>query len=200
MESYRVSQSESSGNSNEEEANNTFGELKSLIIKSADIVDAYYKAFDVRMSAEGKYMAVSDFGTFYENSSAELVGKYDSIEQKYTNLQEVVDVLGETVGKLSSEGSIVSGMLGYDEGIPVYGIKIGRKVNDEVTGEEIFNEFARFTSSGLELFANPNSTAPTAIFKHSGMYINNAEVSGTLKLGGYKIETSKGLAFTWVGR
>ena len=49
MDSYREKQKTTSEVSKEEQASNTFSELKSLIIKSADIVDAYYREFDIRL-------------------------------------------------------------------------------------------------------------------------------------------------------
>ena len=46
----------------------TFNSIKSLIIKSAEIVDAYYEKINKRL--EGSYVAVSDFGTYKETSRA----------------------------------------------------------------------------------------------------------------------------------
>ena len=203
MESYKASQADSV--SKEEQAKNTFSELKSLIIKSADIVEAYYKAFDLKMASEGKYMAVSEFGTYYEESSGELLGRVNGIEQKYTDVQTVVDDLKKVVGSVSTDASIVSGMLKYVpigeyEGVPMYGIQIGQSVTDEVTGEEIFNKMAMLTSQGLELYASTSSSEPSAIFKYNTMYITNAEISGTLTLGGYQLDTTNGIAFKWKGR
>lgn len=208
MEGYRATQAASTGVSNgskEEEAKNTFSEIKSLIIKSADIVEAYYKEFGILLESEGKYMAKSDFGTYYEESSKTIVDKYNSLEEQYSNLQKVVDDMGLTIGEISTNALIKSGMLKYVtigeyEGVPLYGIEISQKVEDDVTGETIYNKLARLSSEGLEVYANPDSTTPTAIFKYNTMYITNAEISGTLTLGGYKIETSKGLSFKWVGR
>ena len=204
MESYKASQAVASGTSKEEQAKNTFSEIKSLIIKSADIVEAYYKEFGVLLESEGKYMASSEFGTFYEESYKTLVDKYDGLELKFSDLQKVVDDKGKLVDSLSTNASIVSGMLKYEkigeyEGVPMYGIQIGQSVKDN-DGNEIFNKLAMLTSEGLELYGNPNSDTPSAVFKYNTMYITNAEVSGTLKLGGYQLDTSNGIAFKWVGR
>lgn len=204
MESYRVSQATSPGESKEKKAQNTFSEIKSLIIKSADIVEAYYKEFGVLLESEGKYVAVSDFGTYYENSSKNIVDKYDSIEQQYKNLQTVVDAMGTVVGELSTNALIRSGMLKYVtigeyEGVPLYGIEIRQKTEDE-NGNEIYHKLAMLSSDGLELYADPDSNTPSAIFKYNTMYITNAEISGSLKLGGYRIHTNNGLLFKWEGR
>lgn len=205
MSDYRETGGGSSAVTKEEEAKNTFSEIKSLIIKSADIVEAYYKEFGVLLESEGKYMAVSDFGTYYETSSKTIVDKYNSLEEQYKNLQKVVDAMGVVVGEISTNALIKSGLLKYVnigeyDGVPLYGIEIGQEVVDETTGDVIYNKLAQLSSEGLELYGNPDSSTPTAIFKYNTMYITNAEISGTLKLGGYKIVTSKGISFKWAGR
>lgn len=208
IENYKASNNGSSSSeslSKEEEALNTFSEIKSLIIKSADIVEAYYKEFGVLLETEGKYMASSDFGTYYETSSKTLVDKYDSIEQQYQRLQEGVDEMGEVLGSVSTNALIKSGVLksvtiGEYEGVPLYGIEIGQKVEDKTTGEVIYHKIAQLSSQGLELYANAGSSQPTAIFKYNTMYVPNADISGNLKLGGYKLVTDKGLTFKWAGR
>ena len=53
----------------EAEAQSTFGSIKSLIIKSADIVNAYYDKISARL--DGMYVAESDFGTFVQQTSNE---------------------------------------------------------------------------------------------------------------------------------
>ena len=205
MESYKASQVAASGTSKEEQAKNTFSDIKSLIIKSADIVEAYYKEFGKLMEGEGKYMAVSEFGTFYKDSYMSLVGKYDSIEEQYNDLQKIVDDMGVVLGEISTNAIIKSGVIGTFtagnvEGVPQYGIEIRQKTIDETTGKEIYHKMAQLSSEGLELFADPDSAEPTAIFKYNTMYITNAEISGTLTLGGYQLDTSNGIAFKWVGR
>ena len=204
MSSYKASQVEASGASKEEQAKNTFSELKSLIIKSADIVEAYYKAFDLKMASEGKYMAVSDFGTYYEESSGELVGRVDGIEQQHKILQEIVNPLNERVAAIENTGLIKSGVIdtfgeGDEAGQSVIGIVIKQKIVNKNTGDVIYNKLAKLSSEGLELFTNDSDTA-TAIFKDSTMYIASAEISGSLKLGGYRLDTSNGIAFKWEGR
>lgn len=204
MSSYKEAQA-SSVDSQEKTAQNTFSDIKALIIKSADIVEAYYKEFGVLLESEGKYLAVSDFGTYYEESSKTLVDKYDSIEEQYKNLQAVVDSMGELVGEISTNALIKSGLLkrvtiGEVDGVPLYGIEVGQTVEDEKTGEVIYNKLAQLSSDGLELYSDPSSSVPTAIFKHNTMYIPNAEISETLKIGGYRIKTSNGLSFKWEGR
>lgn len=65
----------------------TFNAIKSLIIKSADIVEAYYETINKKLS--GLYVAQSDFGTFKEATEATLSATSTGINQAYTNIQTV---------------------------------------------------------------------------------------------------------------
>lgn len=66
----------------------TFAGLKSLIIKSADIVDAYYDEINNRL--KGVYVAQSDFGTYAQETDLEIKGNSESINQLYSNNQTIV--------------------------------------------------------------------------------------------------------------
>jgi hypothetical protein len=78
----------------------------------------------------------------------------------------------------------------------VYGLEIGQR--NKIDGEEVFNKYARFTSDRLS-FYDQNDTEIAYISDYK-LHINHAEVLGTLKIGGYLIDTTKGLTFKWVGR
>lgn len=173
----------------------TFDALKPLIIKSADIIEAYYEEINSRL--EGEYVAESDFGTFIEQTVQEIDQSSTDTEQLFTNVQKIftdIDNLNFILAEVNAH--IKSGLLYYDNGLPVYGLEIGQK--NTVDGEEVFNRFARFTSDRLS-FYDQNDTEIAYISDYK-LYITNAEVTGTLKLGGYLIDTTKGLSFKWVGR
>ena len=173
-----------------------FGDLKSLIIKSAEIVDAYYEEISSRL--EGVYVAESDFGTYIEQTEQNILQSSTDIERLFTNLQGIItDIENLNFALAEVNAHIKSGLLYYDdESIPVYGLEIGQKTS--VDGEEVFNKFARFTSDRLS-FYDQNGTEVAYISDYK-LYITNAEVTGTLKLGGFLIDTTKGLTIKWVGR
>ncbi len=174
----------------------TFNSIKPLIIKSADIVEAYYEEINKRLV--GEYVAESDFGTFKEQTIQDIEATSTDITQFYSNLQEIItDIENINFKLLDVKAHIRSGLLYNDEnGIPIYGLEIGQK--NIVDGEEVFNKYAQFTSNRLSFYDQNNiEVAYISDFK---IYITNAEVTGTLKLGGYIIETTNGLAFKWVGR
>ena len=64
-----------------------FSEIKPLIIKSADIVEAYYEEINKRL--EGLYVADSDFGTFKEQTAQTIEESSTEINRAFANIQEV---------------------------------------------------------------------------------------------------------------
>lgn len=65
----------------------TFNSIKALIIKSADIVNAYYE--EIHKKLEGQYVAQSDFGTFKEETAQYITETSTSIDRVFTNIQEI---------------------------------------------------------------------------------------------------------------
>ncbi len=171
-----------------------FDSLKPLIIKSAEIVEAYYEEISERL--ESIYVAQSDFGTFVEENEQVISKSSTDIEQIFSNMQTIItdiENLNFTLGEVNAH--IKSGLLyNDDEGLPVYGLEIGQK--NTVDGEEVFHKYARFTSDRLSFYDN-NDTEVAYISGYK-LYITHAEVTGTLTLGRYVLDTTNGLAFKWV--
>jgi hypothetical protein len=91
---------------------------------------------------------------------------------------------------------IKSGKLEEKDGIGVYGIEVGQR--NVVNGVESFNKFARFTSDRLSFYDKGGHEV--AYISDYKLYITYAEVTGTLKLGGYLVDTTNGLTVKWEGR
>ena len=73
---------------------------------------------------------------------------------------------------------------------------VGQK--NVIDGEEVFRKYARFTSDRLSFY--DQNDVEVAYISDYKIHISHAEVTGTLKLGGYLVDTSNGLTFKWVGR
>lgn len=172
------------------EALDNFNAIKSLIIKSADIVNAYYDEITHRL--KGLYVAQSDFGTFEEKTSSVIEANSTAIEQLYSNMQRVIADI-DTI--LEANAYIRTGILYYaDNGFPVYGLEIGQK--NEANGVEVFNKFARFTADKLSFYdQNENEVAYISDQK---LYITEAHITVALTLGRYYISTANGLVFKWI--
>ena len=181
---------------NDDSTQARFNELKPLIIKSAEIVEAYYEEINKRL--EGVYVADSDFGAFSEQTVQDISANSTEIEQAFNNIQKIItDIENINFTLLEVNAHTKSGLLYTDgNGVPVYGFEIGQK--NSVDGVEVFNKYARFTSDRLTFY--DKNDIEVAYISDYKLYITHAEVTGTLKLGGYLCDTSSGLAFKWVGR
>ena len=170
-----------SSTTSEKTAQSNFNAIKSLIIKSADIVNAYYDVINKRL--EGVYVAESDFGTYVEQTAQEIEANSTAIEQRYSHIQEIIsDLEFEVDSLIEANAYIRSGLLDTDPdtGVPIYGLEIGQRT--EIDGEEVFNQYARFTADRLSFFdQNGNEVAYISDQK---LYITQIEVTGSYKIGG----------------
>lgn len=100
-----------SGTSTQMDAQATFSSIKGLIIKSAEIVEAYYD--EISRKLEGVYVAQSDFGDYAEKTTQQIEENSASTTQKFENIQVIItnhDESIETIGVDLSyvQNSIVS--------------------------------------------------------------------------------------------
>ena len=150
-----------------------------------------------RAEFDGIYYAKSDFGDFLENYKQILSIDPTAINQAYSDIQTLCaekEEIKEAI--ISTNANIKTGILYYDDdGVPIYGVEVGQTT--EVNGKELFNKFARFTSSRLSFYdANGSEVAYISDYK---LYITNAQILGNLYLGGYILDTTNGIAFIWNG-
>ena len=180
------------------EAEDTFNSIKALIIKSADIVKAYEET--ILSNFNGKYFADSDFGTYLEETSRSIEENSKGVYEVYTNVQTITNTSGD--GRLDNVESdvrttnacIKRGYLGDDKdtGEAVYGVAVG-----ETDQSGVYKKYAWFTADKLTFF--DESDNPVAYIGAGCLYILGKSVFlGEQQLGGYKIDTSDGVAFTWI--
>jgi hypothetical protein len=183
--------------SEDAKAQATFNDIKALIIKSADIVNAYYETICYKL--RGEYVAISDFGTYTEETSKQIEENSTARTEYYENKQRIdtsIDNLEHSLIEVNA--NIRTGLLYYDEdGAPVYGLEIGQRT--EIDGEETFNKYARFTSSKLSFYdSNDNEVAYISDKK---LYITNVEITGSFTLSGFvdKVLADRSVVTKWVG-
>ena len=70
-----------------------FSALKALIIKSADIVEAYYEEINRRLS--GQYLAISDFGTYRQETEQVITENSQGITRVFSDVQTINTSLGQ---------------------------------------------------------------------------------------------------------
>ena len=181
-----------------EEAEDTFNSIKALIIKSADIVRAYEQT--MRTEYKGEYVAVSDFGTYMEDTDRVIEENSKYTNEVYTNIQTITNENGggrldnlETDVK-ETNAYIKRGYLGYLERLKkdVYGVAVGQTDDNGA-----YSHYAWFIAEGLCLFdENGNEVA---YISQNKLHITDAVFLGTVQFGGYIADTTDGLAFNWVG-
>lgn len=175
------------------EAEDTFNSIKALIIKSADIVKAYETT--IFSDFDGKYFADSDFGTYIEETNRKVEENSRGVTESFTNIQTISGSLGKLEEDVRTTNAYIRrGLLGYSgNGSAVYGIEVG-----ETNSEGAFRKYARFTADRLSFFDNNDDEI--AYIGAGCLYVNGKTVFlGEIQLGGYKTDTSDGLAFTWIG-
>lgn len=193
------SQATSSRASTPEEVESNFNDIKSLIIKSADIVNKYYETIKAKL--EGEYSALSEFGEFKQTATAYFDANPTEAKVTFENLEEIkgtLEGIGTDLDKVIENTAYITVGKVYDDpaGGAVYGLKIGQK--NEVDGEEIFNQFATFTANRLSFY--DSNGIEVAYVSDYELVITTARILGNLLFGdtqGYTIDTSDGVAFVW---
>lgn len=181
----------------------TFNSVKGLIIKSADIVKAYYEEIDNLLKLSGEYVAEATFpdgsATFVENTSTTVNANSKDIKQIFTDVQGItssIEAVENTLIEVNAH--IKTGLLYYDEdGVPVYGLEVGQRT--EVDSEEVFNKYARFTANKLSFYdQNDNEVAYISDYK---LYITHVEITGSLTQGGFvdAVNVDGSIVSRWVG-
>ena len=177
-----------------QDAEDTFNSIKALIIKSADIVKAYEEV--IFEDFNGKYFAESDFGTYLKETENKIKYSSDGVTEYYTRIETIdsrvagVEDEVETTNAYIKRGELPNGD---------YGIEIGE------TKDGVFRHYARFTSEKLSFHdVNGNDVAYIGAGAEKDdtncLYVTGKAVfQGETKFGGYKMDTSDGLAFTWIG-
>ena len=182
----------------------TFNQIKDLIIKSADIVNAYYDEITTLIDKNNLYEAYSDFGTFVEKTNNTLYADGTGLTQNIEIIQQIFDENGNIKAERLVNGNIFSGVLKYAyDGEAIVGIRIGQttqKTNDE-TGEteETFRAFSEFTANRLSFF-DSNGTE-VAWISDRKLYITHIEVTGSFTMSGFvdSVMEDKSIVTKWVG-
>lgn len=178
------------------DAEASFNALKPLIIKSADIVNAYYQRISKRL--ESLYVAQSDFGTYTEQASAEIAATAEGITQNYkycASIEDAVGVLGEDFinYRIETSGYIRSGVAYYDaNGLPVYGVTVGQGLNSDASGD--FR--AIFTAERLGFW---QGSVEVAYLSNQQLYVTNIVALEKIKLGSWHIGSDGGFVIKWIG-
>ena len=179
--------------------------LKSLIVKTADTVTA--RMDKLRTELSGEYMAISDFGTYVERLNAILEADPTALTQYYQYFSELradVDAVSAdfTAWRTATEGTIRTGIVDYKDGVPVYGLAVGQKLEnsiDTATGDTVIekkNFRAIYAANRLSFWEDG---VEVAYVSNNQLYITNVVALATLTVGRWSVSGTNGLAFQWIG-
>lgn len=158
-----------------------FNDIKALIIKSADIVEAYYDAITKLIDKNNHYAAYSDFGTFVEDTNNALYADGTGLTQQVSSIQTIFDADGNILDARICDGHINSGILYYDDNAnAVIGLEIGQR-NMDASGNTTFQQFARFTPNELAFF--DSNDVKVAYISDRRLYIPEAHIKKQISMG-----------------
>lgn len=174
-------------------ASETYDTLKSIIIKTAEIVRT--EMDEISTTLETKVTALSSkFGTYEETLTDTITmtargimqdfdyeGKITALEDKAATTESYID---------NMDGYIFAGIL--ESGEP--GIAIGVRMKDEDGSTIMSNKMATFTSGQLSFYNGGDD--PVAYFSSDTFYITNGNVTNSMKMGRHiwKVLSDNGLA------
>ena len=191
---------------------NQYDAIKSLIVKTADTIRVKESINGLLKSVENlntvlgrDYVAISDFGTYLEQLNAQISIDPEAIEQYYRFVSELkanVDAITADFlnYKVETEGYIRTGIVDYNNGVPVFGVAVGQNLTTvEVDGESVVeqkNFRATYTANKLSFWQD---AVEVAYVSNNKLYINNITALGKVTVGKWDIDPSAGLAFKWIG-
>ena len=177
------------------EADAQYNSLKSLIIKTANLVRAEMDQIVTNLGSE--YVAVSEWGTYREEVSREIVDTAKYTMEHFEYGEEILDIPEMAASfdsyRIETTGYIKRGIIGFDdENYPILGIAIGQELrHKEVTvgGEvyEVFDEsqnMATYAADKLSFWVNG---VEVAYLSNSELVVTRIIVSDSIQLGSWDI-------------
>ena len=177
--------------------------LRSQIIKTAEQVEKTTEALTAKLEEE--YVAQSQFGTYVQRLSAYLEANPEALTQYYgfwSDLQANVEAVDAAFNhyRVDTQGYIRTGIVSYEGDTPVYGVAVGQNLTArEVDGETVVeqNNFrAVFTSRRLGFWQDDTEIA---YLSDNRLYITDITVLSGLNVGQWRMDSTSGLAFQWMG-
>ena len=185
---------------------NNFNEIKALIIKSAEVVEAFYDQIATTLVSEYKAVAEGT-GTYEEVASNNIQTGADGMKQVFGNIQKLEGNFNElftddteSVYLIKSNAYIKSGVVSTGEnGEPVYGVEVGQVSTKD--GETVYSGVARFMPTRLSFYDSAGGRE-VAYISNQQLFITSGEITEVLRIGNYEISFSPttGLSFKWVDK
>lgn len=159
-----------------------FGQLKALIIKTADYAAANSESFQTQLS--GNYVAVSDFGKYWQEATMTIDGNEFGIRQLYDYAAGINNDFA-----VNSQQYVKTGLLYYNGAVPVYGVGVGNiettvTKDGETVVDQTKNELVTVTPGRVSFWQGGDEIAYLSAkklhFPSGTLEATNAKLSGTL--------------------
>ena len=180
------------------EADAQYSSLKSLIIKTANLVRAEMDQIVTNLGSE--YVAISEWGAYKESVSREIVdtAKYTMENFQYNeevlNIPKMAAVFDEY--RIETSGYIKRGIIGFDNSnFPIIGIAIGQglKYKKVVSGGKVYEVFdnsqnmATYAADKLSFWIDG---VEVAYLSNSELVVTRIIVSDSIQLGTWDIKVN----------
>lgn len=194
-----------------QETKKQLSSLKSLIIKTADLV--YQEMDRIETSLTSTYVAQSDYGVFTENIQGQISAEAARIDQLISYDAEITDNMnslsaGFDAYVIETQGYIKQGIIGYEDAVPIIGIAIGQDVQVTGTTETVngksydvidtASNMSIWTPEKLSFWING---AEAAYFSNGALYVGTIYVQSKV-IGGsgkWSISFDGPLIIKWIG-
>ena len=159
-----------------------FGQLKALIIKTADYAAANSESFKTQLS--GNYVAVSDFGKYWQKATMTVDGNEFGIRQLYDYAAGINNDFA-----VNSQQYVKTGLLYYNGAVPVYGVGVGNiettvTKDGETVVDQTKNELVTVTPGKVTFWQGGDEIAYLSAkklhFPSGTLEATDAKLSGTL--------------------
>lgn len=159
-----------------------FGQLKELIVKTADYAAANSESFKTQLS--GNYVAVSDFGKYWQEATMTIDGNEFGIRQLYDYAAGINNDFA-----VNSQQYVKTGLLYYNGAVPVYGVGVGNiettvTKDGETVVDQTKNELVTVTPGRVSFWQGGDEIAYLSAkklhFPSGTLEATNAKLSGTL--------------------
>ena len=160
-----------------------FGTLKSMIIKTAEIVRTEMQEISTQLHGETEAIS-ADIGTLMQEMDATIRATAEGVLQDYHFSEVVTDTQTNTFYRTQTNQYIFTGKISDD---PVtYGIAIGEGVTAyDNDGNPYLNQNAKVATFSMDKLAFWQGTVQLAYFSSGKFYITNGEITNTLQIGNY---------------
>lgn len=209
-----------------------FQTLKSIIIKTADTVEQHTQVdlsglramvndignivcgedgLQATLAAmQRDYVAQSDFGTYTEQVNTRFTATAEALTQQIVRVEEVEADTARVNTDFQNycektEGYIRSGVVYYENGLPVIGIAIGQELHASGTATvdgqvvDVISQEGFRAIYGAHELSFWQGSVKVAYMNNNRLYIKDVTALETLTMSDWQFSTENGLAIRWMG-